>query len=250
MRRKWGLEDLIECWTLDEEELALLTNKSGATRRGFAVILNFFEQEARFPRREDIPRAAVEFMAGWMWIGNSALVTAPWNSVGPSSTPARISPMTAGWPSRRHPNPSSCATMMITASASSICTCAPKFTVRLPRRRSRRPVDPVQRLSTATVTGIGDSAVRLTPRGAAARRLDVCAQPGQQRAETLARGKDRRHVLNRADGLQLAPDEERTVFEQAGARVVGGNAAWNPLHDVPEDLVTAPRQTGEQSFEL
>ena len=57
--------------------------------------------------------------------------------------PTRDEPM---WPSRRHPNPSSCATMMITTSASSICACAPKFTVRLPRRRSRRPVDPMQRL--------------------------------------------------------------------------------------------------------
>ncbi len=96
MRRKWGLEDLIECWTLEQEERALLANKTGATRLGFAVILTFFEQEARFPRREDITRAAVELIAGRMWIGNSALVTAPWNSVGPSSTPAKISPMTAG----------------------------------------------------------------------------------------------------------------------------------------------------------
>jgi hypothetical protein len=27
-------------------------------------MLKFFEQEARFPRREDVPKAAVEFMAG------------------------------------------------------------------------------------------------------------------------------------------------------------------------------------------
>jgi TnpA family transposase len=64
MRREWELEDLIECWTLDEEELGLLGNKSGARRLGFAVMLKFFELEARFPRREDVPRAAVEFMAG------------------------------------------------------------------------------------------------------------------------------------------------------------------------------------------
>src|ERR1017187_9853073 len=35
MRREWELEDLIACWTLDEEEFALLANKSGATRAGF-----------------------------------------------------------------------------------------------------------------------------------------------------------------------------------------------------------------------
>jgi hypothetical protein len=53
-----------DCWTLDEQELALLANKSGATRLGFGLMLKYFELEARFPRREDIPRAAVEFMAG------------------------------------------------------------------------------------------------------------------------------------------------------------------------------------------
>jgi len=64
MRREWELEDLIECWTLDEAETGLLANKTGATRLAFALILKYFEQEARFPRREDIPKAAVEFMAG------------------------------------------------------------------------------------------------------------------------------------------------------------------------------------------
>ncbi|SFJ71733.1 protein of unknown function [Streptosporangium canum] len=63
-RREWELEDLIECWTLDEEEFALPANKTGATRLGFALMLKFFELEARFPRREDVPRAAVDFMAG------------------------------------------------------------------------------------------------------------------------------------------------------------------------------------------
>ncbi|MCW2864000.1 MAG: transposase Tn3 family protein [Actinoallomurus sp.] len=68
MRREWELEDLIECWTLHEDEFALLGNKSGATRLGFGLVLKFFEQEARFPRREDVPKAAVEFMAG-QWTG-------------------------------------------------------------------------------------------------------------------------------------------------------------------------------------
>jgi hypothetical protein len=52
------LKDLIECWTLDEAEFELLANKTGATRLGFALLLQFFELEARFPRREDVPRAA------------------------------------------------------------------------------------------------------------------------------------------------------------------------------------------------
>ena len=64
IRRDWELEDLIECWTLDEDEFALVGNKTGTTRLGFNLLLKFFEQEARFPRREDVPRPAVEFMAG------------------------------------------------------------------------------------------------------------------------------------------------------------------------------------------
>ena len=39
MRREWELEELIECWTLDEGEPALLGNRSGATRPGFGLML-------------------------------------------------------------------------------------------------------------------------------------------------------------------------------------------------------------------
>ncbi|MEV4245519.1 hypothetical protein AB0J63_19160 [Streptosporangium canum] len=64
MWREWEVEDLVDRWTLDEGEFDLLTNRSGATRPGFALMIKFFELEARFPRREDIPKAAVAFMAG------------------------------------------------------------------------------------------------------------------------------------------------------------------------------------------
>ncbi|MEU7988679.1 Tn3 family transposase [Streptosporangium canum] len=79
MRREWELEDLIECWTLDKEEFALLANKSGATRLGFALMLKFFELEARFPRREDMPRAAVEFMAGQVKVEAGLFASYDWS---------------------------------------------------------------------------------------------------------------------------------------------------------------------------
>ncbi len=41
MWRARELEDLIECWTLDEADLGLIANKSGATRLGFALALKF-----------------------------------------------------------------------------------------------------------------------------------------------------------------------------------------------------------------
>jgi hypothetical protein len=79
VRREWELEDLIECWTLDEEELALLANKSGATRLGFGLMLKFFELEARFPRREDIPRPVVEFMAGQVKVEAALFSSYDWS---------------------------------------------------------------------------------------------------------------------------------------------------------------------------
>lgn len=79
MRREWELEELIECWTLDKEELALLANKSGATRLGFGLMLKFFELEARFPRREDVPRAAVEFMAGQVRVDAALFASYDWS---------------------------------------------------------------------------------------------------------------------------------------------------------------------------
>ena len=65
MQREWSPEQLIDCWTLLEEDRTLLRNKSGASRLGFAVLLKFFDLEARFPRHVgEVPTAAVEYVAG------------------------------------------------------------------------------------------------------------------------------------------------------------------------------------------
>jgi len=51
-------------WTLRAADRALLGNKSGATRLGFAVLLKLFQADGRFPRRaEDVPAIAVETVA-------------------------------------------------------------------------------------------------------------------------------------------------------------------------------------------
>ena len=55
MRREWEPEELIACWTLVDADWRLVTNKSGATRLGFAVLLKFFELEGRFPRHAGEP---------------------------------------------------------------------------------------------------------------------------------------------------------------------------------------------------
>lgn len=43
------LEQPIACWTLVEDDWRLVGNKTGATRLGFAVLLKFFQLEARLP---------------------------------------------------------------------------------------------------------------------------------------------------------------------------------------------------------
>ena len=51
-----GVLDGLEVWSLDLDDLALVGNKTGATRLGFAVLLKFFESRARFPLDRARPR--------------------------------------------------------------------------------------------------------------------------------------------------------------------------------------------------
>lgn len=64
MRQHWEPEDLIEVWTLLEDDMKKVRNKSGATRLGFALLLKSFEVEARFPESAgEMPAAAVVYVA-------------------------------------------------------------------------------------------------------------------------------------------------------------------------------------------
>jgi hypothetical protein len=50
VRGEWSPEELVESWALLGDDWRRVGNKSGATRLGFAVVLKFFELQARFPR--------------------------------------------------------------------------------------------------------------------------------------------------------------------------------------------------------
>jgi Domain of unknown function (DUF4158) len=64
MKRDSQADELAEQWTLLPGERELLANKSGATRLGFAVLLKFFQCEARFPQsRQEVPLNVVGFLA-------------------------------------------------------------------------------------------------------------------------------------------------------------------------------------------
>ncbi len=80
MRREWEPEDVIACWTLGDEDWRLLSNKRGATRLGFALLLKFFELEARFPRHSgEVPGDAVSYVAGQVKVTAEAFAEYEWS---------------------------------------------------------------------------------------------------------------------------------------------------------------------------
>ncbi len=64
MGRSMDLDELVEFWTLLDDERDLVAGKRGATRLGFALVLKFYVRHGRFPRgRAELPADAVEFVA-------------------------------------------------------------------------------------------------------------------------------------------------------------------------------------------
>lgn len=81
MRQAWEPEDLIKVWTLLEDDMKRVRNKSGATRLGFALLLKFFEVEARFPESaKEVPAAAVEYVAQQVKVPAGAWADYDWQS--------------------------------------------------------------------------------------------------------------------------------------------------------------------------
>ncbi|WP_405985697.1 Tn3 family transposase [Streptomyces sp. NBC_00872] len=81
MRQDWEPEDLIEVWTLLEDDMKRVRNKSGTTRLGFALLLKFFEVEARFPESaKEVPAAAVEYVAQQVKVPAEAWADYNWES--------------------------------------------------------------------------------------------------------------------------------------------------------------------------
>jgi TnpA family transposase len=79
MRQRWEIDELIESWTLADDDRVLVGNKAGATRLGFAVLLKFFELEARFPVMPDeVPIEVVDFVARQVGVGFDALSAYDW----------------------------------------------------------------------------------------------------------------------------------------------------------------------------
>ena len=64
MARSLDLDELVEHWTLLDDELKLIAGKRGPTRLGFALLLKFYTRLGRFPRGPgELPDEAVAFVA-------------------------------------------------------------------------------------------------------------------------------------------------------------------------------------------
>ena len=105
MRRGWEPEDVVACWTLVEDDWALVANKTGPTRLGFALLLKFFELEARFPRHAgELPPAAVDYVAAQVKVGPDQLAKYAWSGRTIEYHRAQVpsgSRLPGGHPSRR-----------------------------------------------------------------------------------------------------------------------------------------------------
>ncbi|MFJ9845890.1 DUF4158 domain-containing protein [Kitasatospora sp. NPDC101155] len=66
-RQPVGMDELVEHWTVLDDEADLVAGKRGGTRVGFALLLKFYTRYGRFPRgRVDFPDEVVEFVARQM----------------------------------------------------------------------------------------------------------------------------------------------------------------------------------------
>jgi hypothetical protein len=81
--RSLELDELVEHWTLLDDERELIAGKCGPDEVGLAVLLKFYTRLGRFPRgRSELPDQAMEFVAWqvrcsgkflcyrWVWAGS------------------------------------------------------------------------------------------------------------------------------------------------------------------------------------
>jgi hypothetical protein len=80
--RPLDLDELVDHFTLDSDELEPLRNKTGATRLGFSVILKFVVWEGRFPRgRSEVPDNAAAHVARQVGVPAGELGSYDWGGV-------------------------------------------------------------------------------------------------------------------------------------------------------------------------
>lgn len=81
MKRNWNEDELLEHFVVLPIERKLIGNKTGASRLGFAILLKYFQQEARFPsKKQDIPKVVVEFIAQQLGLSSALFEEYRWGA--------------------------------------------------------------------------------------------------------------------------------------------------------------------------
>lgn len=91
MKRNWTTEELVDSWTLLPNELELIgirndqgntgskSNKAGPNHLGFALLLKFFQLEARFPdAKNEIPRTVIAYVARQLRVDSETYLRYDW----------------------------------------------------------------------------------------------------------------------------------------------------------------------------
>ncbi|MFB9681716.1 Tn3 family transposase [Streptosporangium vulgare] len=74
------IDELVEHWTILDEERDLIAGKRGATRLAFGILLKFYTQHGRFPRgRSELPDEVVEHVAKQVKVSASELGFYEWS---------------------------------------------------------------------------------------------------------------------------------------------------------------------------
>ena len=74
MKRYWEEHELAERWSLTHDEFELVRNRTDCSRLGFAVLLKFFQVEARFPsERREIPHLGLDYVASQLDVPGGAI---------------------------------------------------------------------------------------------------------------------------------------------------------------------------------
>jgi Domain of unknown function (DUF4158) len=90
-RMPLGLDELVERWTVMEDDQKLIAGKRGPTRLGFALLLKFFTQYGRFPEgRSELPDEAVQWVARQVKVPASDLGFYEWSGSSPKYHRAQI----------------------------------------------------------------------------------------------------------------------------------------------------------------
>lgn len=105
-REPIGMDELVEHWTvLDDERDLVLEKRGGAQRLGFALVLKFYTRHGRFPRgRAEFSDEVVEFVARQVKVSGAEFGLYEWQAGRSSGIAVRYAPtwgfVSARWRTR------------------------------------------------------------------------------------------------------------------------------------------------------